>query len=77
MYAILYKSSRFKQIIFSKYANNLKNDYIPQKLENFRFAPIESAVYRRKSRDQYTALSLAEVLVTLYGLYGLCNHNVN
>ena len=26
---------------------------------------------RRKSRDQYTALSFAEVLVTLYGLYEL------
>ena len=35
----------------------------------------ESAVYwsrdRRKSRDQYTALPLAEVLVTQYGQYGL------
>ena len=40
IYAILYKSSIIKQIIFHKYETNLKtNDDIPQKSENLRFAP--------------------------------------
>ena len=30
----------FKQMIFSKYAKKSENDYIPQKPENLRFAPI-------------------------------------
>ena len=39
-HAILYKSCRFKQIIFSKYASNLQNEYIPQEPENLRFASL-------------------------------------
>ena len=37
---IFNKSSRFKKIIFSKNATNLKKDYILKKPENLRFAPI-------------------------------------
>jgi len=90
LYIILYKSSRFKQIIFSKYGNNLKTiishrnlrisgllplyffciliDIIDNiiyksvlRLKNSRQCQCSILVtwYRRKSRDQYTALPLA------------------
>ena len=39
IYAMFYKS-RFKEIIFSKKRKQSENNYIPQKLENLRFAPI-------------------------------------
>ena len=35
---IWYKILSFKQIIFSKYATNLKNDDIPKEPEKLRFA---------------------------------------
>ena len=38
--AILYKSSRFKQIIFNQIRNQSENDDIPQKPENLRFAHV-------------------------------------
>ena len=38
IYAILYKSSRFKHHI-QKINNQSENDYIPQDPENLRFAP--------------------------------------
>ena len=40
IYSILYKSSRFKQIIFNKYETNLKTIISTQESENLRFASI-------------------------------------
>ena len=40
IYQILYKTSRFKQIIFNKYATKSENDDIPEKPKWLRFAPI-------------------------------------
>ena len=40
IYAMFYKSSRFKEIIFSKKRKQSENNYIPQKPENLRLAPI-------------------------------------
>ena len=36
----MFYKSRFKEIIFSKKRKQSENNYIPQKLENLRFAPI-------------------------------------
>ena len=40
IFAILYKSCRFKQIIFSKYETMSENYHIPQEPENLRFTAI-------------------------------------
>ena len=40
IHEILYKIRTVKQIIFSKYATNLKNYDIPEEPEKLRFVPI-------------------------------------